>query len=1537
MAKKYIVANSLQPTDRQKVRQYIDIINNYEACLGAATLALRMMWELVFTYQDVKPDGEPIKKVIDDKKFVNKENTTPAEFETYLQISSCCHYREEHDLLTFDIRKSRFEYLVAKSKEAIMRRFKCYAKDSTSSEYDLMNGLINLFDRFSDRAAETWLDTEDVFEHSNDNSLSHLDKLCKEYDPETANIYSDIFYLRYIAEMVIHKKAKEINPDLGKTDYKDFVEVLRGNGKNKDRLLQLNAGERLILHDMANYAAAIGEVVNPRFHWYYTENNQADAEYTVQSDKRVLISARNRLASLLTSFTIDSQGLENVGTLINALNTGSRADSSLEHYVLERLNNEEQEHEKSKSIIENLKRKKKAYTWFFYSLIALVSICVVSVFLWRYSYPSDPNPRIRETIDSAASWLETPSVSVYIAGTEAEQNEALVLYANGEPTLIQVDAVCNGEYSLKYSQSERLANRYDYAVNPFGLSKLQYQLYSLGYDETTDMSMGRYSLPVGSGSASFNQELLPGWYCLSVQAVGAGDGITQSDNELVASTGWINYYILVLPADENVEWTLHNRSTNSYAAAKDGLSIQEGQSLVVNCDAMIQEGLKLYYAWDSGSWIKFESKTEIEVPSMKAGLHTLNLRACYAYNENIVVEAFTNSFSCMFEAPALPECNVELTVLAPDGTMVQDGSTIIVEPGDKISVSSYGRYGISKLEWYEEYQDGTMSESKAHESSSMTITLGGDYGEGTRTLYITVIGAGDGGLEDQMNRKQLSINLLYRTHEDEYDVNGNVTKDWLYDDASSNAPTGYSLYNITNEGDTTIETWAWYSMDDKPIYRINEGYHSWMKISSPNGYEAWVFDLDGTTPIENTNAFGKHADGAAGIIVEETENTYSCFYYGADRKLRSGLRGNAGYKQIQDEDGNILEDRVYDADINPVMNTDGWHFYKSKYENGYETESWFFDANGDPCDWTGGWHHAVYTYDPDGNQTSAIYYHADGSVVVNDGYSKYIKAFLPGTKIEESCEYRDEYDTPVMNTSLGYSRVVREYDNGELKSELFYDEGGNYVNCYDGYARIDYINKPLYKATLYKDSTGSLVIPNGQYWAKCEKFYDIDGNLTEIIYYSNETTHVGSPARTKYNYADGKKVTECYYDYKDDPMSLNGTNYCGMSYIYESSDDSTYYVYYLDENENRILNETGFYMSKKTEDGNGNVIMEERFLQDGSMPTGDAVRRIEWTFEGTMLTSEIEYSEPRVDVISKTVRKYDSNKSLSSIAYYDGNGSPVEDEYGVHKYTYTFVDSSETGTTSLQSEQLNKDTEITTFRAECLNDRDDLTIGPDGYAAIEVKYSEEKEPDYIMTREGFRVGEWWFGSESYLEVHYIGTNGKDMVNTKVGYAAYRKESSATQSVEEFYDQAGSLLYVENLGYAKLICDYENSNMTQWAFYGADGSLCLNSYGFAMEKWDYDENGYQISHSFHNTDESLMLNEYGTYALNESQYENGNRIYNAFKDADGKLMINPDYGYAICCKEWNGTDFETKYYDEHDGLIQSENATIDHSYPTDGIN
>lgn len=67
------------------------------------------------------------------------------------------------------------------------------------------------------------------------------------------------------------------------------------------------------------------------------------------------------------------------------------------------------------------------------------------------------------------------------------------------------------------------------------------------------------------------------------------------------------------------------------------------------------------------------------------------------------------------------------------------------------------------------------------------------------------------------------------------------------------------------------------------------------------------------------------------------------------------------------------------------------------------------------------------------------------------------------------------------------------------------------------------------------------------------------------------------------------------------------TWYCGVIYIYDSSNDAIYYVYYLDENENRILNQTGFYMIQKTKAENGNIICAATLIEGLhiEIPEGD--------------------------------------------------------------------------------------------------------------------------------------------------------------------------------------------------------------------------------------------------------------------------------------------------------------------------------------------
>ena len=288
------------------------------------------------------------------------------------------------------------------------------------------------------------------------------------------------------------------------------------------------------------------------------------------------------------------------------------------------------------------------------------------------------------------------------------------------------------------------------------------------------------------------------------------------------------------------------------------------------------------------------------------------------------------------------------------------------------------------------------------------------------------MGVGDTGKYDTLNRKQIAIRVLNFAKEDEYDADGRKIREWLYEDKTTNQPTGYIAYQYDDAGNIIDK--AWYTPDGEPAYSRECGHHreTWTYTSSENESitEEWIYDLDGVTLMEGTSAMGDYANGAAGWIRREIhgENGSESWgtYYGADRKPYLNRRNTASYHATRNDEYYCTVQ--YGLNGEPVNNSEGWYRLEKEYENGEEVREAVFDVNGDPCNCTchgyhekiwnydengklasiiryevedeaepgaeRGFRKSVWTYDEWGNTTSNIRYDANGDAILTDGYAK---------------------------------------------------------------------------------------------------------------------------------------------------------------------------------------------------------------------------------------------------------------------------------------------------------------------------------------------------------------------------------------------------------------------------------------------------------------------------------------------------------------------------------------------------------------------
>ena len=221
-------------------------------------------------------------------------------------------------------------------------------------------------------------------------------------------------------------------------------------------------------------------------------------------------------------------------------------------------------------------------------LISAIIAALLFIFVKNFPLPWDPWPRLADAPIYRTQWDEMPEIRVAVGDQTLTEDGVNVVYADGSAVLC-IEAHCDGAYSQRYAADKRFARVRGFSINGNGLALFQKRV-------------GGVTWNISAAANTTSDELQPGWHEIAVQAVGAGDGKVVSGVELNAATGWRSYRMLVLDRNAKAGWTLLNESRNLYALTKNGLSIQEGDSLQAECKAEITEGLVLEYAWNNSGW-----------------------------------------------------------------------------------------------------------------------------------------------------------------------------------------------------------------------------------------------------------------------------------------------------------------------------------------------------------------------------------------------------------------------------------------------------------------------------------------------------------------------------------------------------------------------------------------------------------------------------------------------------------------------------------------------------------------------------------------------------------------------------------------------------------------------------------------------------------------------------------------------------------------------------------------------------------------------
>lgn len=472
-----------------------------------------------------------------------------------------------------------------------------------------------------------------------------------------------------------------------------------------------------------------------------------------------------------------------------------------------------------------------------------------------------------------------------------------------------------------------------------------------------------------------------------------------------------------------------------------------------------------------------------------------------------------------------------------------------------------------------------------------------------------------------------------------------------------------------------------------------------------NGVYGKRFDYDDKGRLVCITNLGE--DGSVMRTQYGNSNIIEKFEYDEKGRLLSGSSYDAGENPVLDYNG-VFKSKIrydengnpecfsrYGTDNQPIMDKDGIAFQTVQYdENGflmsyqclnkegrlsYYTRGYqegisdvrvdcdadgrviqysFYDADGQPTNTAEGISICKCTYDDQGRVLTESYYDAEG----NSAYQKNLRAAAVSYEYYDSglqktvCYYDGNGNLALSGE--GYSKYVREYEEGRLAREEIMDLSGkktdlyyNALTLYEYDSRGNEICKSSYnkEEKPYKNHSGffSVQYQYDQYGNQTsERYYDENGNpcYTYDGYYSQK--------ETEYNEL-GKPESCRYYDAEGRMIRVNGVYEERMEY--DECGRMTRHSYH-DANGDLMVNADGYAVLECAYDIRGMLTSNRYRDQDGRLV------RDEWTIyddRGNLLEqSTMSYDEGSSDGFS-TFYEYDDYDNCILEYYTDAEGNPV--------------------------------------------------------------------------------------------------------------------------------------------------------------------------------------------------------------------------------------------------------------------------------------
>ena len=144
--------------------------------------------------------------------------------------------------------------------------------------------------------------------------------------------------------------------------------------------------------------------------------------------------------------------------------------------------------------------------------------------------------------------------------------------------------------------------------------------------------------------------------------------------------------------------------------------------------------------------------------------------------------------------------------------------------------------------------------------------------------------------------------------------------------------------------------------------------------------------------------------------------------------------------RLFDKNGNQIEERYFDINNKPTVDSNGIHYYTNSYKDGKLAERTFYALEGQGGMWEHkNVHKAVQLFDPEGNITEERFFDANNKPTVNSNGIHYATNSYKDGKLTEQTLYALNGQGGIWGNENTHKVIVSFDKNGNRKETISFD------------------------------------------------------------------------------------------------------------------------------------------------------------------------------------------------------------------------------------------------------------------------------------------------------------------------------------------------------------------------------------------------------------------------------------------------------------------------------------------------------------------